>query len=151
MNPVALDTSVLLAVVLDETPRGDALRAVFARRALRGTRFLVPVYCVSEFWALATDARAPVCLSPLRALAWLDRLLADGAELLVPGADYWRWLHEVLAANLPTGLSISNCQIAALCRQSGIREIWTFDRTFAAMDGLDAVDPFLLEGDSPGG
>lgn len=151
MNNIALDTSVLVRVALDETASGNALRAVLARRAVRGSRFFVPTYCVSEFWTIATDFRAPLRMAPSKALAWLDRLLTTGADLLAPGPDHWRWLHGVLAANLPVGISVSNCQIAALCQQFGIREIWTFDRAFSAIDGVDAIDPLSLDRDSAGG
>ena len=146
MSRIALDTNVLIKVFRDEDPAGDALRALLASRAAAGTRFAVPAFCVGEFWRVATDRRARKPVAPIRALAWTDGLLSRGATLLTPGPEYWPALRRLLAAALPVGTGVFDCQIAAVCQEHGITEIWTFDRAFTRHSTLKAVNPLTLTG-----
>jgi predicted nucleic acid-binding protein len=150
MNRVALDTNVLVMVFRDDGPAGDALRSLLARRSAAGTRFVIPVFCLGEFWRVATDRRANKPVPPLRALAWIDWLLSCGSALLTPGPEYWPTLKTQLAAVLPVGTDVFDSQIAALCREHGIEEIWTFDRAFVPHWQLRVVNPLgLPEAQSP--
>ncbi len=144
MNRVALDTNVLVMVCRNEGPEGDALRTVLARRAAAGTRYVVPVFCVGELWRVATDRRATAPIAPKRALAWIDTLLARGASLSTPGPAYWDSLRSLLATALPIGTDVFDSQIAAVCQEHGIEEIWTFDRAFFPYSHLRVVNPLAL-------
>lgn len=146
MIPIALDTNILVKAMREEDAPADALRALIAHRAAQGTRFAVPVFCVGELWRIVTDRRAAVRIAPLRALAWIDRLLSDGATMLTPGPGYWPTLRALLAAGQPEGLGVFDCQIAAICQEHGIEEIWTFDRAFVPQSQLRAIDPLDLPG-----
>jgi hypothetical protein len=86
---VALDTDILLKAFSEEDAAADGLRALLARRAVRGTVFAIPLFCLSGFLRTATDISRPSRVPPIRALAWMDRLVPDRAVLLVPDADYW--------------------------------------------------------------
>ena len=146
MTWVALDTNVLVMVFREDGPPADALRALLATRSAAGTRFTVPVFCLGEFWRVATDRRARKPVSPIRALAWTDSLLSHGAALLTPGPGYWSTLRALLAVALPVGTDVFNSQIAALCQEHGIEEIWTFDRAFVPSSHLRTVNPLALPG-----
>ena len=56
----------------------------------------------------------------MRALAWIDTLLARGASLLTPGPAYWDSLRSLLATALPIGTDVFDSQIAAVCQEHGI-------------------------------
>jgi predicted nucleic acid-binding protein len=144
MTRVALDTSVLVMVFREDGPAGDALRALLAKRAAAGTRFAVPVFCLGEFWRIATDRRARKPVTPIRALAWTDWLLSHGAVLLTPGPGYWPTLKALLAVALPAGTDVFDSCIAALCQECGIQEIWTFDETFVPYSQVRIVNPLAL-------
>jgi predicted nucleic acid-binding protein len=144
MNRVALDTNVLVMVFREEGAPGSALRTVLANHSAAGTRFAIPVFCLGEFWRVATDRRARAPVPPVRALAWTDWLLSHGATLLTPGPAYWPILKTQLAATLPVGTDVFDSQIAALCQEHGIAEIWTFDRAFVPHSQLRAVNPLAL-------
>jgi predicted nucleic acid-binding protein len=141
MSTVALDTNILVKAFRDQDAAGDALRAVLASASARGTEFAVPVFCVGELWRIVTDRRAPGRIPPRRVLAWIDRLLSEGATLLSPGPRYWALLRALLADGLPEGLGVFDCQIAAVCQEYGIEHIWTFDRAFVRYAPVRAVDP----------
>jgi len=138
---IALDTNVLIKAFRDEDAAGDSLRALLASRAAAGTRFAVPLFCLGEFWRVATDKRARRPVAPARALTWIDQLLTRGATLLTPGPLYWATLKSLLREALPVGTDVFDCQIAALCQEHGIEHIWTFDRAFVRYAPVRAVDP----------
>ena len=144
MIPIALDTNILVLAIRGEDAPADALRARLAHRAAQGTTFAVPVFCVGELWRIVTDRRAIVKVAPERALAWIDRLVSDGATLLTPGPGYWNALKALLKHGLPAGLGVFDYQIAALCQEYGVEEIWTFDRAFVPQCQLRVVDPLDL-------
>jgi len=144
MNRVALDTDVLVTVFREDGASGNALRAVLARRSAAGTRFAVPVFCIGEFWRVATDRRAMKPVPPVRALAWTDGLLSHGTTLLTPGPKYWPILKTLLATVLPLGTDVLDSQIAALCQEHEAEEIWTFDRAFVPHSQLRVVNPLAL-------
>jgi predicted nucleic acid-binding protein len=144
MSLIALDTNVLVKAFRDEDAAGDALRALLAHRASQGSSFAVPVFCVGEFWKIVTDRRAPIRVPPAKALAWVDHLVTEGASLIAPGSRYWQTLRSLLASQWPAGTGVFDCQIAALCSEHGIGEIWTFDRAFVKHPHLRAVDPLTL-------
>jgi predicted nucleic acid-binding protein len=146
MNRVALDTNVLIMVFREDGPSGDALRTALAKCSAAGSRFAVPVFCLGEFWRVATDWRARRPVAPVRALAWSDWLLSRGSTLLTPGPGYWPILKTLLAVGLPVGTDVFDSQIAALCLEHGIEEIWTFDRAFVPHSHLRIVDPLDLPG-----
>lgn len=141
MIPIALDTNILVLAMRGEGAPADSLRALLARRAAQGATFAIPVFCVGELWRIVTDRRAMVRIAPERALAWIDRLVSEGATLLTPGPGYWAALKALLKQGLPDGLGVFDCQIAALCQEYGIEEIWTFDRAFVPHCQLRVVDP----------
>jgi predicted nucleic acid-binding protein len=53
-------------------------------------------------------------------------------------------LRILLAESLPVGTDVFDSQIAALCQEHGIEEIWTLDRAFAPQSHLRVVNPFAL-------
>jgi len=38
---------------------------------------------------------------------------------------------------------VHDAHIAALCRQHGVRELWTADRDFGRFDGIKTVSPLV--------
>ena len=109
---------------------GRCSARLIAHRASEGrTTFAIPIFCVAKLWRIVTDRRATVRIAPQRALASIDRLVSDGATLHT-GPGYWVALKRLLAHGLPEGLGVFDCQIAAMCQEHGIEEIWTFDRAF---------------------
>lgn len=140
---IAVDTNVLIYAHRAETehhaPATEALRGL-----AEGERpFGLPVFCVAEFVRVVTHRR--VFSPPSRlatALAFLDRLNESPVlRLLLPGADFPRHFREVCEQARVRGNQVFDAQIAAVCREHGVREILTADRGFARFEG---VNPHFL-------
>src|SRR5262249_28881801 len=76
--------------------------------------------------------------------AWLElptwRLLAEGSV-------YWAALRVMVSDGRVTGAQVHNVRVAALCRQHGVRELWSADRDFSRFTGFAVVNP-LIGGES---
>ena len=104
----------------------------------------IPWPCLHEFLAIVTHPRIYDPPSPLAAAleqvdAWLE---SPSLVLLAESEQHWLDLRQLLTASRVTGPRIHDARIAALCRQHGVRELWSADRDFGRFAGLSVVNPF---------
>jgi uncharacterized protein len=52
----------------------------------------------------------------------------------------------LLAAGRVAGAQVHDARIAALCRQHGVRELWSADRDFNRFAGVSVVNPLVGDG-----
>jgi uncharacterized protein len=52
-------------------------------------------------------------------------------------------LRSLLAGCRVAGPQAHDARIAALCRQHGVRELWSADRDFSRFTGLSVMNPLL--------
>jgi predicted nucleic acid-binding protein len=103
--------------------------------ARRGIRNLVnPLAMRSEFLAIVTHPRIYAPPTPLpRALDQLDTWLESPTlVLLTESADRWAALRTILARGRVAGPQVHDARIAAVCRQHGVRRLWSADRDLIA-------------------
>jgi uncharacterized protein len=62
--------------------------------------------------------------------------------LLAETDAHWLELRQLATAGQVTGARIHDARIAALCRQHGVRELWSADRDFGRFD-LVVVNPLI--------
>jgi predicted nucleic acid-binding protein len=73
----------------------------------------------------------------------LDSLLqSPSLFILGEGPTHASWLFEVVGEGAAAGNLAHDAHIAALCREHGVRELWTTDRDFSRFGGLQTRDPF---------
>jgi predicted nucleic acid-binding protein len=121
-----------------------------AELAEGSSTWAIPWPCVHEFLAIVTHPRIYAPPTPLaRALdqvaAWLE---SSTLVLLAESADHWLVLRSLLASGRIAGPQVHDARIAALCRQHGVRELWSADRDFNRFAGFAVVNP--LVGREPG-
>ena len=141
---IAVDTNVLVYA-----HRQDLEFHATASRCLSGlaegrAAWAIPWPCLHEFLAIVTHPRIYDPPSPLAAAleqvdAWLE---SPSLVLLAESEQHWLDLRQLLTASRVTGPRIHDARIAALCRQHGVRELWSADRDFGRFAGLSVVNPF---------
>jgi len=72
--------------------------------------------------------------------------IADLGALLAESAAHWPTLRALLAAGRVAGAQVHDGRVAALCRQHGVRELWSADRDFSRFAGLPVANPLVDEG-----
>ena len=63
--------------------------------------------------------------------------------LLTESAAHCRPCAVCLSDGRITGAQVHDARVAALCRQHGVRELWSADRDFSRFNGLAVVNPLI--------
>ena len=66
--------------------------------------------------------------------------------LLTESAEHWPTLRALLADGRIAGAQVHDARVAALCRQHGVRELWSADRDFSRFSGLAITNPLVGNG-----
>jgi predicted nucleic acid-binding protein len=138
---VLLDTSCLVAVALPQHEHHAATVADLARRRAAGQRVVMAAHAVLEAYAVLTRLPPPHRLAPADAIAVLDRNFGKTETVALTGAESWRALRHLAAAEVAGG-RVYDRHIAACATKAGVDEILTWNiRHFETTPGISAVAP----------
>lgn len=140
---IAVDTNILVYAHREDSPFHGAAVRQLARLAEGQAAWSIPWPCVHEFLAIVTHPRIYAPPTPLdRALGQVEAWLASPAIVLLgESPSHWPVLRELLDNGRIVGPKVHDARVAALCRQHGIRELWSVDRDFSRFDGFKVVNP----------
>jgi toxin-antitoxin system PIN domain toxin len=142
---IAIDTNILVYAHREDSPFHEIAFRRVAELAEGPANWAIPWPCVHEFLAIITHPRIynPPTLLP-RALDQVDAWLESPTlVLLTETPAHWPTLRALLAHGRVSGPQVHDGRVAALCRQHGVRELWSADRDFSRFAGLVAVNPLL--------
>lgn len=142
---IAVDTNILVYAHREDSPFHDAASERIAELAEGSAMWAVPWPCLHEFLAIVTHPRIYAPASPLaRALDQIDAWIESPTlVLLAEAAEHWSTLRALLTAGRIVGPRVHDARIVALCRQHGVRELWSADRDFSRFAGLSVVNPLV--------
>jgi len=63
--------------------------------------------------------------------------------LLAETEGYWPELRSALEQGRISGPQVHDARVAAICRDHGVRELWTSDRDFSRFPALTVVNPLV--------
>ncbi|MGH2669408.1 MAG: TA system VapC family ribonuclease toxin [bacterium] len=141
----AVDTNLLVYAHREDAEwHEEALRCV-TELAEGPSTWAIPWPCVHEFLAIVTHPRIYAPPSPLgialdQVEAWLT---SPTLVLLSEGGTHWRELRGMLEGARAVGPLVHDARIAALCRQHGVRELWSADRDFGRFPDLAVRNPLV--------
>jgi hypothetical protein len=142
---IAVDTNILVYAHREDSPFHEPAFQRVAELAEGRSVWAIPWPCIHEFIAIVTHPRIYAPPTPLaQALdqvdAWLE---APTLSLLAESATHWPTLRALLAGGRIAGAQVHDARIAALCRQHGVRELWSADRDFNRFAGLTVENPLV--------
>lgn len=132
----------MVALFAVEAPGSREVRQATIRAAVAGSTFITPVFCVGEFWRVATEPRG-YGTTPESALAFLKDWLRRAPLAHTDRRFEVAFLRE-LASRTPRGADVFDLAIATLARQKGASELWTADARFPQIEGLAVQNPAAL-------
>jgi len=68
---------------------------------------------------------------------------SPGLRLLGEGPGYWIHLKEILSAGKAVGPIVHDGHVVAICRDHGVREIWTADRNYSRFQEIQIRNPLI--------
>lgn len=142
---IAVDTNVLVYAHRAESAFFGAAYECLKSLAEGNRPWGIPVSCVHEFLAIATN---PKIFSPAssyeQALAQVDAWLASPqAHVLHSGAQHWSILSELARKAKLQGGQFHDARIAAICIENGATVLWTADRDFGRFKALKTANPLV--------
>jgi uncharacterized protein len=140
---IAVDTNILVYAHREDSPFHAAAAGKLARLAEGSAAWAIPWPCLHEFLAIVTHARiydppTPLAVALDQVDAWLE---APTLVLLTESDEHWPALRALVAAGRVTGARVHDARVAALCRQHGVRELWSADRDFGRFPELTVINP----------
>ncbi len=145
---IAVDTNILVYAHREDSPFHEAAFQCVAELAEGPATWAIPWPCAHEFLAIVTHPRIYAPPTPLsRALEQMDAWLESPTlALLAESPAHWPTLRALLGAGRVVGPQIHDARVAGLCRQHGVRELWSADRDFSRFAGLTVVNPLVSGG-----
>jgi toxin-antitoxin system PIN domain toxin len=145
---IAVDTNILVYAHREDSPFHDPAAQRISELAEGSATWSIPWPCVHEFLAIVTHPRIYAPPTPLpRALDQVDAWLESPTlVLLAESGDHRPALRTILARGRIAGAQVHDARIVALCRQHGVRELWSADRDFNRFAGLTVVNPLVWRG-----
>jgi uncharacterized protein len=144
---IAVDTNILVYAHREDSPFHAAAHPRVTELAEGPATWAIPWPCLHEFLAIVTHPRIyapPTSLA--RALDQVDAWLESPTlALLAETPVHWSDLRTLLAAARVAGPQVHDARIVALCRQHGVRELWSADRDFGRFAGLSVVNPLVAD------
>jgi toxin-antitoxin system PIN domain toxin len=135
---IAVDTNILVYAHREDASWHDAAYAKILEIAEGRAPWAIPWPCLHEFLAIITHPRIYSLPTPLAAAidqveAWLE---SPSLVLLSETEGYWP---ELRAA----GPLVHDARVAAICRDHGVRELWSADRDFGRFPSLTVRNPLV--------
>ena len=141
---IAVDTNILVYAHRADSPFHEAALERIISLAL----WAIPWPCLHEFLAIVTHPRIYAPQTPLaRALEQIDAWVESPIlRLLAETETHWAKLRTLLAQARIAGPRVHDARIVALCRQHGVRELWSADRDLGRYPELRVVNPLIGTG-----
>ena len=142
---IGVDTNILVYAHREDSPFHIAAVRRVAELAEGRASWAIPWPCLHEFLAIVTHPRIYAPPSSLaRALAQVEAWLeSPSLTLLAESAAHWTTLSSLLVDGRVAGPQVHDARVAALCREHGVRELWSADRDFSRFAGLSVVNPLV--------
>ena len=142
---IAIDTNILVYSVREDSPWHRAALTCMRRIAEGGASWAIPWPCIHEFLAVVTHPR--IYKPPTQtkdAIRQVDYWIESPTlRLIGEDTDYWEHLTSILIAGTTVGPIVHDARVAAICRSSGVSEIWTADRDYSSFPGIVARNPLV--------
>ena len=142
---IAVDTNILVYAHRAESPFHRAAEACMVSLAEGAATWAIPWPCVHEFLAIVTHPRIYAPPTPVaKALDQIDAWLESPTlRLLTEAEEHWPVLRDLVGRARIAGSKVHDARIAALCREHGVRELWSADRDFSRFPDVRVANPLL--------
>ena len=142
---IAVDTNLLVYGHREDSAWHDLAYAKIAGLAEGRAPWAIPWPCIHEFLAVVTHPRiyappTPLSMAIDQVEAWLE---SPTLILLAETEEFWPELRAFLEQGRVAGPVIHDARVAAICRDHGVRELWTADRDFSRFPSLTVRNPLV--------
>lgn len=139
----AVDSNILIYAHRVDSKFHEAAKQRLDELAESGTAWAIPWPCIHEFFCIVTHRKIfqPPTLTDA-AIAQIELWQeSPSLELIGEVGNYWERLRELIILGKISGPMVHDARIFAICRQHGVRTLWSADRDFSRFSGIKVVNP----------
>ena len=142
---IAVDTNILVYSVREDSPWHKTALGCVRRLAEGRAAWAIAWPSIHEYLAVVTHPRIYKPPTPLPDAILQVDYWRESPMLRLIGEDdgYWEHLKSILTASKAVGPLVQDGRIAAICRASGVQEIWTADRDYSRFPGIVTRNPLI--------
>ena len=142
---IAVDSNILVYAHRQESPFHEIARSKLSELAEGGRLWAIPWPCIHEFFSVVTHSRIFGIPTPLDlALAQVETWLAGPrVQTIGETPGYWSILKNILQQGKISGPKVHDARVVAICVQNGVTVLWSADRDFSRMSGIEVVNPLV--------
>lgn len=142
---IAVDTNILVYAHRADSPWHDAAKRIVRALAVGTASWGIPWPCVHEFLAITTHPRIFAPPTPLAQAVDQVEAWFESPSLVVLGESpsYWATFRELAITGKLAGPVVHDGRVAALCRDHGVRELWSADRDFGRFPAVTVRNPLV--------
>lgn len=139
-----IDTNILVYAHRAGASEHQAALQVFERLRQDGEAWAITLPTVAEFWMVVTHPSSSGGPSrPDTAAGFLNALITTGrGTILEPQSGFGSRLIQLCRDLGVSGPRMFDAQIALIAVEHGARVIYSHDRRFISIPGIEVVDPF---------
>lgn len=142
---IAVDANILIYAHRKDSAFHEAADRELTRLVEGGRVWAIPWPCLHEFLAIVTHPGiyhppTPLADALIQVECWLE---SPHLELIGESGDYWPVLKGLLEKGKMVGPRVHDARIAAVCVQNGAKVLWSADRDFSRVEGLEIVNPLV--------
>jgi toxin-antitoxin system PIN domain toxin len=136
-----VDTNILLYAHVVEFPLHGPAKEKLRSLSEGSEAWAIPVFCLGEFIRIITHPG--LFKRPFSEIEAWDAVLvligSPSCRILLPGDRYVELLGESVKESGARGNMVFDAQIAALCRESGVKALLTEDRDFSRFQDFPVI------------
>jgi len=142
---IALDTNILVYAHRRDSEWHEKAYRLIQPLAEGSAPWAIPWPCLHEFLAVVTHPRiyrppTPLAKALDQAEIWLG---SPSLRMIGELKGHWKELRGLVAAGRVIGGAIHDARVAAICREHGVRELWSADRDFGRLAGITVRNPLV--------
>jgi toxin-antitoxin system PIN domain toxin len=142
---IAVDTNILVYAHREDSEWHSAADECLTRLAESGSPWAIPWPCIHEFLAIVTHPKiwrppTPLKHALLQVECWLE---CPSLYLIGEIQGYWATLKSEMQAGNISGAMTHDARIVAICRQHGVKALWSADRDLTRFAGVKVINPLV--------
>lgn len=140
---IAVDTNILVYAHREDSSFYKQAFGIVKQLAESQSAWAIAWPCVHEFLAIVTHPKiyktpTPLELACAQIEAWLE---SPSLNLLSETEEHFSSLKEIATKAKIQGPKVHDARIYAICKQHGVKKLWSADKDFSRFAGLKVENP----------
>lgn len=140
---IAVDTNILVYAHREDSSFHKSAFRIIKQLAESQSAWAIPWPCIHEFLAIVTHPKiykipTKLELACEQVQAWLE---SPSLNLLSETEEHFASLKEIVIKAKIQGPKVHDARIYAICKQHGVKKLWSADKDFSRFVGLKVENP----------